>query len=199
MAALKQQNLEKQRTDCGRILGASPSSPFSAVSPSSSLSSISRTSTPRHHSNYVCEVSLAFAKTLPHLQPTMEKRNHSSEIKRSVTQLSSRGGAIKFPKKWKTMSFFTRYFLLTLTIHTEDSICILKTTGCLRLMMWSACVFSITQKKGELGTSRAAPPMACVTDFWEGGVQRPAVNELEFNHTNRQQWQPWNDVEIVKL
>lgn len=174
MAALKQQNLEKKRTDCGWVLSASPSSHFSAVPPSSSLSSISRTSTPRHHSNYVCEVFVAFEKTLPYLQPTMEKRpkkNHSSEIKWSVTQLSSRGGAIKFPNKWKTMSFFMRYFLLALMIHTEESICILKTTGCLRLMMWSACVFSITQNKGELGTSRAAPPMACVTDFWEGGVK----------------------------
>ena len=48
-------------------------------------------------------------------------------------------------------------------------------------MTWFVCVFSIIQKKGELGTSLAAPPMACVTNFWEEGVQRPDVNEWEFN------------------
>ena len=57
------------------------------------------------------------------LEYTMKKRykkKKSSKIKWSITQLSSREGAIKFPNNWKTISFFMHYFLETLMIHVEE-------------------------------------------------------------------------------
>ena len=68
--------LKRKRQSAGEFFWHHLSPTFLLFLLPPSLSSISRTCTPRHHSHYVCDVFLAFEKTLPYLQPTTEKRKN---------------------------------------------------------------------------------------------------------------------------